>query len=214
MTLLKKFRQARLKTRLLHPWDECWDRKLGISTFGYVPRVGDLDAPDMQMHYGPTPYRGIFRIIRRLGLGADDVLVDFGSGLGRFVFSAAWGGCGRSIGVEINDSLYAQSLDNLARSRVEPGRVEFSQTFAQHYDPTGVTCVYMFHPFGPGTVGDVIRNLECSIEAQPRRVQIAYKNPVHADVVDASHAFRRTDDWEAEGRSLPYAVSFWETVAG
>jgi hypothetical protein len=35
----------------------------------YVPAIGDANEPDLQMHYEPTPYRGIIRIIKKLGFG-------------------------------------------------------------------------------------------------------------------------------------------------
>lgn len=212
VSFLRKLRRASVKTRLLNPFDEYWDRRLGISTFGYVPSVGEADAPDLQMHYAPTPYRVIFRIIEHLDIGPDDTVVDFGCGPGRFAFAAGHAGCRRSVGVEIDATLHAQALENTARSTVPRERMEFNRVPVQEYDPVDVTRVYLFHPFGPGTLASVLGNFGRSIAASPRHVRIAYNNPVHAQVVDDAGIFTRTAEWKGNGASLPYDVTFWETA--
>lgn len=210
-SLLGRLRGASLKTRLFNPVDEFWDRRLGISTFGHIPAIGDQDSLDLQMHYEPTPYRVIFSIIEHLGVGPDDVLVDFGSGMGRVPFAACWAGCGRSIGVEIDQTLYRQACQNAERSAVTNRRVEFTCVPAQQYDPAEVTIVYLFHPFGAGTLKAVVDNLRHSIAGNPRRVRIAYSNPVFADIINACSLFRKTGEWAAN-RLNPYRVAFWDTA--
>ena len=42
--LLNILKGSGWKTRLLNPVDEFWDRRLGISTFGYTPAIGDKDS--------------------------------------------------------------------------------------------------------------------------------------------------------------------------
>ncbi|MDI6027529.1 hypothetical protein QBK99_15155 [Corticibacterium sp. UT-5YL-CI-8] len=209
--LLKGLHKASLKTRILHPFDEYWDRRLGISTFGYVPAVGEMNSPDLQMHYEPTPYRAIFRIIRHLDIGPDDTVVDFGSGPGRFAFAASWSGCRRSIGVEIDRSLHHRALDNMRRSTTPPGRTSCECMPAQNFDPIDVSRVYLFHPFGRRTLRTVMDNLRDSLSVKPRRVRIAYNNPVYADIVDSLGIFHKTDEWQGGEPSLPYPVAFWET---
>ncbi|UVK39472.1 hypothetical protein LHFGNBLO_000849 [Mesorhizobium sp. AR10] len=210
--LLNILKGSGWKTRLLNPVDEFWDRRLGISTFGYTPAIGDKDSLDLRMHYEPTPYRVIFKILKHLGAGPDDVFVDFGSGMGRTTFAACWAGCGRSVGVEIDPSLYRHACMNLEKSAVSDRQIQFICTPAQRYDPSGTTIVYLFHPFGPGTLQLVVANLQRDILDNPRDVKIAYNNPVFPETLDASGLFRKTGEWAAEGTKLPYRVAFWQTA--
>lgn len=211
--LLQKLKNTGLRTRLLHPVDEYWDRRLGISTFGFVPAISDEEEPDLQMHYEPTPYRAIFQIIKHLDIGPNDSVVDFGSGPGRFIFAANWAGCGKNIGIEIDRSLHERALDNFRRSKMPPGRVELACMPAQKFDPSDVTRIYMFHPFGRRTLISVMENLRQSLKSSPRRIRLAYNNPVHADVIDAVGPLRMTDSWERDNGLLPYGVAFWDTAA-
>jgi hypothetical protein len=164
------------------------------------------------MHYEPTPYRVIFKILKHLGAGPDDVFVDFGSGMGRTTFAACWAGCGRSVGVEIDPSLYRHACMNLEKSAVSDRQIQFTCAPAQRYDPSGTTIVYLFHPFGPGTLQLVVANLQRDILDNPRNVKIAYNNPVFPEKLDASGLFRKTGEWAAEGTKLPYRVAFWQTA--
>jgi len=209
---LNVLRGSGWKTRLLSPADEFWDRRLGISTFGYIPAIGGSNSSDLRMHYEPTPYRVIFRILKYLGAGPDDVFVDFGSGMGRTAFAACWAGCGRSVGVEIDPSLHRRACANLEKSAVSGRQIQFTCTPAQRYDPSGTTIVYLFHPFGSGTLQSVVANLDRDISNSPRKVRIAYYNPVFPEILDASVLFRKTAEWAAEGAKLPYGVAFWQTA--
>lgn len=210
--MLNRLKGSGWKTRLLNPVDEFWDRRLGVSTFGYTPAIGDSGDLDLRMHYEPTPYRVIFDILKHLGAGPKDVFVDFGSGLGRTTFAACWAGCGRSTGVEIDPALHRQACVNLKGSVVADRQVQFTCAPAQDYDPSGTTIVYFFHPFGPGTLEMVIANLQRDILNNPRDVRIAYNNPVFPEVLDGSGLFRKTAEWPSQGKKQPYPVSFWQTA--
>ena len=100
--LLDRVRGRGYKARLLRPRDEFWDRRLGVRTFGHIPAVGTPDAAAWQGHYEATSYRDLFLMLRRVGIGPDDVYVDLGCGMGRTVFAAEWLGARRAVGVEVS----------------------------------------------------------------------------------------------------------------
>ena len=85
--MLNRFRGRGYKTRLLNPHDEFWDRRLGVRTFGFHPGTGNAGDPDWQVHYAPTPYSEIFRLLNLVDLSNEDVFVDLGSGMGRTTFA-------------------------------------------------------------------------------------------------------------------------------
>ena len=80
---------------------------------------------------------------------------------------------------------------------------------AERVDLAGVTVLYLFHPFGRGTMEAVISALDRSLKTAPRRFRMAYENPVHAAVVDAASELRRTDAWDETRRGgSRYPVTF------
>lgn len=203
-----------LKTRVLHPVDEYWDRRLGVSTFGYFPPQGQPNDGDFRVHYTPTPYSVCFSMLRRLGLDADDVFVDLGCGLGRAVFAASWLGARRAIGVDIVPELIEAAKENAARSRLVGSDVEFHCLSAEQFSLADATVLMMFHPFGAGTMRSVIRAAEEGLAKRPRPLRVAYYNPIYASVLDESKLLRRIDHWPARPPtfwSKGYAVTFWSS---
>jgi SAM-dependent methyltransferase len=207
---LKKLRGSGLKTRLLNPRDELWDQRLGVRTLGFLPAVGAPGSAEWQGHYVPTPYRKIIPALRHVGIGPDDVFVDLGSGLGRTVFAASWLGARRAVGVEIDAALTAAARTNLDRTRLRGRDIEFLCLAAQEYDFADATLLYMFHPFGAGTMEAVIRRLEKALEERPRSLRIVYENPVNAAVLERSEHLERTGSWPA-GKGRRYETAFWRS---
>jgi len=209
--VVARLRQEHLKTRLLNPLDEFWDRRLGVRTVGFLPAVGDHLAPDWRAHYIPTRYVTLLRCLRQAGVGPDDVFIDYGSGLGRVVFLASWLGARRSIGVEIDSPLCDQAEANRRSFRHRAASVEFVCAPAETYLPEDVSVIYLFHPFGPGTLQTVLDKLEADFTRRPRRARLIYTNPVHAQLIDAMPGWRRTGTLPAGTSFLrPYPTHFWE----
>ncbi len=115
---LDRYRGQGYKDRLLNPHDEFWDRKLQVRTFGYHPGTGESSDKDWRVHYTPTPYSDIFRLLRMIELRSDDVFVDFGAGMGRAIFAASWLGVTRAVGIEIEQDLCDKARENYRRSRL------------------------------------------------------------------------------------------------
>jgi SAM-dependent methyltransferase len=213
-TWVRRYQGTGLKTRLLHPHDEYWDRRLGVRTFGYLPAVCEPGHADWQGHYQPTSYRDLFKMLRQARLGSKDVYVDLGCGLGRTVFAAAFLGARRAIGVEINGPLVRACNDNLARSRVAARGVRFDEAPAQAFAHLDTTVLFMFHPFGRGTLRSVIDGLRVAYQAAPRPLRLVYFNAVSDDILADSGFLRRVDRWEPGVHWQPttggYPASFWE----
>ncbi|MEX5726858.1 16S rRNA G966 N2-methylase RsmD [Rhodovulum iodosum] len=212
MLWIDKLKGTGLKTRVMHPYDEFWDQRLGVGTFGYMPGEGDRESPTRRVHYNPTGYRRIFEIFKRLELDESCRFLDLGSGLGRAVFAAHWSGAAEAVGVEINETLFRDTLKNLDGYRRRDDRIRFHNAPAEEYSPETANVVYIFHAFGPATLQQVLENLEESLTAHPRRLRIVYENPVHADVIDARPAFQRFEHWKGrEKKGSRYATTFWTT---
>ena len=89
---------------------------------------------------------------------------------------------------------------------------------ATHFDlPTEPSVIYLYNPFGPQTMRDVVRNVDRSLTDRPRPLFVTYVNPLHRHVWDESSTLRRlagNRHWavygSAEGSSGNRASAFRE----
>lgn len=217
LSRLANLRGAGLKTRLLNPSDELWDRRLGVKTFGFIPAVGHPDDDDFQGVYAPSSYRDLQVMLRHVGLATDDVFIDYGCGLGRSVFMANELGARKSIGVEISPALMRVCEQNRMACKNGPERIEFVCRPAEEHVPEDASIVFMFHPFGPGTLRAVLAGLRGAAEKRGAgKFRLVYFNAVLDDVIAEAGYLRRTDFWthgrEWQSSTGLYDVSYWAST--
>lgn len=189
--------------------DLVWERRLGIRTAGRV----QIAKPDAN-RYETFAYSSIAAILRRLELGASDVVVDVGCGKGRVVCCAATLDVARVVGVDIDPALCETARENAARLRGRRASVELRAIPAQGFDFSDVTAIVMFNPFGEATMKQVTASLCASLERRPREVRVAYVNPLHEGVLARAPGFERYDHWpRAPWTGLKQNVSFWRARA-
>jgi 16S rRNA G966 N2-methylase RsmD len=215
--VFKLVRGQGFKTRLLNPFDEIWDRRLGVQTFGFHPGTGESNDADLQVHYTPTPYRDIFRLLKAVDLRNDDVFTDLGAGLGRAVFAASSMGARRAVGIEIVQELCDKAVKNLRRSRLADCNIEFACTNALDYQNSDTTVLFMFHPFGEATLRQVLRNLEVERMQKPHgTLRIIYRNPVYDAVLQQTKWLqcigRVTDAATWPSGATRYLTTLWQSV--
>lgn len=208
--LLEKLRGSEIKTRLLNPHEEYWDRKLGIHTFGYHPGT-DRSNPEHFNYYMPASYTDMFKFLKLGGLTKDDVFVDVGSGMGRAVFLASYLGAKRSVGVELIPWLHDVAEEN--RRDGNWPNVEFYCGDGREIIIPDVTLLALFNPFGPAIMEEMLAKLKKQRKAPLR---ILYVNPFHEDVLERSGWLTRTSHVRKSknliGNRLRFPVSVWESV--
>jgi len=134
--------------------------------------------PADMVFYQPTPARHILDLIDRVGLGATDVLVDLGSGLGHVPLLAAICTGARCIGIERNPAYVA-----CARHGAEAlalGGIAFIEQDARLADLSAGTVFYLYTPF----TGTVLRRVLAMLEheAAGRAIRLATLGPCTAIV--------------------------------
>ncbi len=214
--LLRRLRGTGYKERLLNPFDEFWDRRLGIRTFGYHPGSGQQGDAEWYLHYAPTPYRELFRLFCLFDLGPGDVFTDLGSGMGRAVFAASWMGAGRSVGIELVEHLSAKADENLARTKLKDRTVQFRCANALHVNLADATVLFMFHPFGEATMAQMLAQLhEARKKGDAPPLRIIYRNPVCNHVLEQAGWLRCLARVEGEGPPIStarkYQATLWTT---
>ena len=162
-----------------------FDERHGVSTRLLVPmrRLGGIgvNGPEAS-HYYPTSRSEFAAMMADLTdiEHEDCVFVDLGCGLGRVVLLAAGLPFKRVLGVDFSPWLLERAEQNLA-SYNEPlraGGVELHLADVVDYPmPDDNLVVYMFDPFGPKIVSQVMANLTAPGGPASREVWVVYYSP-------------------------------------
>ncbi|MBM6616580.1 methyltransferase [Bacillus sp. RD4P76] len=126
-----------------------YEKKLGIHTIG--EQKGFLKS--IHYHrYEPTPYEAIEELLRHYEIKSGDGVVDFGCGKGRLNFLLHYLCDATVSGIEMNELLYNEALNNVKRYKASTkrnvGNIHFHCCLAEEYmiDPRD-TIFYFFNPF-------------------------------------------------------------------
>lgn len=169
-----------------------FDRRHGVDTAGASPG----SAPLRRGYEPVTP--GKFRaMVRAAGIAPRQfTFVDYGCGKGRALLLAAKLGFARSIGIEIEPALHEAARRNVAAfRRACPGagdivlRLGDATVFAPPADEDAL--LFFYNPFGEPLMAKAVATIEAACRAAPRRRIVAYRNPVHAAVLERSPVFER-----------------------
>lgn len=155
-------------------------------------------ATDM-VFYQPTPARHIFDLLQRTDLGAGDVLMDLGAGLGHVPLLAAicTGACG--IGIE-REPAYVACARRAARS-LGADRVRFDVGDVRDADLSAATVYYLYTPFR----GTILRAVLDALrgQAERRAIRVCTYGPCTAEV--AAEAWLRPMESVTPGRVAIFA---------
>ena len=107
------------------------------------PVVASLTRDEPEVPYVPTPEPMVEAMLDLAEVGADDFLIDLGSGDGRIVIAAAGRGA-RALGVDIDPARVAEATNAARRAGVE-GRVSFRRQdlFATPLGEASVIAIYL-----------------------------------------------------------------------
>lgn len=171
---LPKIKGSGLKTRVLNFYDQYWDLKLGVNTFGHL-NSGIADGK----LYAPASYAAIFKVFDFLKFNTDDVLFDIGCGYGRPMLAAAYGyHLKEAVGIEANEAFLDIARNNISNLKKKDFPLRLESELAQQADYQTATIIYMYNPFGRDTMLRVMDKLFSSLTASPRELRIAYLNPI------------------------------------
>lgn len=124
----------------------------GVLAFGEPGDAAPL--PPEMVFYQPTPARHGFDLLDRLALGADDVLVDLGSGLGHVPLLVAICTPARGIGIEI-ELAYVASARACAQA-LRLTNATFAQGDARVADFGAGSVFHLYTPFTGGVLRSVL----------------------------------------------------------
>jgi SAM-dependent methyltransferase len=123
-------------------------------------------------------------VFKTFPVSADDVFVDYGSGMGRVLIFAAQQPFKRVMGVEMSDELNRIARDNIERNRdrFRCQDVEVINTDAEEWlVPDDLTVAYFYCPFPPHVFDGVLRQLFASLDRRQRPLRLVYYFMADAD---------------------------------
>lgn len=173
--------------------DRKFDKKLAIRTSGLK------EWDDYITHYNrcePTPYRALVQLFSHYSLEKTDKLVDFGSGKGRVAFYIHNRFKIPVVGIEAQDDIIDEALENKKRYRKIAKKIDapiyFEYGLAEEYkiQPED-NKFFFFNPFSAEVFKEVLANIKASIKENRREVDIIlyYPMPKYKKIMKRKSSF-------------------------
>ena len=154
--------------------EHTWDQQLRIRTVGR----DDQKADQYHHPYEPTPYCVLERLADSGFFTAADAVLDYGCGKGRVGLFLAHQTQAHAIGIEYDDRIYAEALENRKSAGTT---VEFRLTRAENYEvPAEVNRCYFFNPFSAEILHKVMARILDSWYESPREIFLFFYYPADA----------------------------------
>lgn len=186
-----------------------FDWRHGTDTFDWL-EPARFGLPPEQLadveYYKPTNAAALRKLLSRLDLRGERILLDVGCGKGRVMMVAAELGFDVARGVEFSPRLAAVTTGNLniyMRLRQPQTRFEVEcADIRNHRLRDDETLIYLFNPFGRETTARVVDLIEASLRRRPRRLHFIYRAPEHRSLIDASPFFRPSESYRFDGQKF------------
>lgn len=154
--------------------EQYYENKLNIKT------VGKQNLEEASIHYNryePTEYEALEKLCEEYKLNSNDSVVDFGCGKGRLNFYLNYLFKCKVTGIEMNNYLYKQAINNkksyLKKYKVCEEEIKFICTFAEKYEIKVIdNKFYFFNPFSVEIFMKVIDNIIGSAYEKKRCIEI------------------------------------------
>ena len=180
------------------------DKELKIKTTGRNEKHADT----RRYPYEPTSYTVMDRMIESEYISKDDVIIDYGSGMGRVPIYLNYMMGIKGIGIEFVKEFYKEACNNAKQNGCQ-GNVEFINAKAEEYElPDSVTVCFFFNPFDIGIFRGVMKHIISSYYNRPRRIRLFFYYPQDeyiaflmsvpeiefVDEIDCMDLFEKDDD--------------------
>jgi len=190
--LMRHGRFVILKRLHFSMWDRRFEHLEKIATRGFVA-THDL-APSGALHlqqaneYAPSPRLVVHWLLNSLNTDLSrSSFVDYGSGRGRVLLTAAEKPFDAVRGVEFSKQLHEEAAINIANYPADHLACRDIQSVygdALEFDPPRGDCVlYFYNPFDANLLSRVVRQALDVIVSRGDRATLIYANPVHGQVM-------------------------------
>jgi SAM-dependent methyltransferase len=179
-------------------------RKLDTSLF-----EAHLANREHAVSYQPTKAQPFLRLLRELQLPLGSTFVDVGCGKGKVLLLAAQrkqNRFKRIVGLEFSETLCAQAKKNIkifqAKGEVM-APIEVVQGDATQHTLAGDENVFfLYNPFDGVILAQFLDVIRRSAAQHPRQIWLLYSVPLHAEVVEKSGLFARSQTLNLAGNDV------------
>jgi SAM-dependent methyltransferase len=147
--------------------------------------------------YEPTSYAALEILAKQYKFTAEDNIVDFGCGKGRFNFYINHFFNSSVTGIEMNNFFYQEAIDNkkkyLQTNKNKKDNINFLNCFAERYQiNSSDNKFYFFNPFSMQIFAKVIKNILVSTQDYERTVDVLlyYPSNDYTYFLDTSTPFK------------------------
>jgi len=159
--------------------EQYYEKLLNIKT------SGDQKVFNESIHYHryePTSYSALDILSQQYEFSAEDSIVDFGCGKGRFNFYINHFFNSSVTGVEMNNFFYKEALENkknyFQANKKKKDLINFVSCFAESYPiNSSDNKFYFFNPFSMQIFAKVIKNILVSTEIYERTIDVILYYP-------------------------------------
>ncbi len=181
-----------------------WDHRVD-TTWSNIPLRTRVREVLSGRPYQPSDPLTFHEMIAKLSIDFRDfTFIDLGSGKGRALLMASDYTFRRIIGVELLPELHAIAQENVrfySSDHQQCWVFELHCADARDFQlPADPLVIFLFDPFPPDILRDVLADIERSERECPRRILVAYQNPVSKNVVNEFQSFK------AVAETIAYAI--------
>jgi len=193
--------------------DLLWDFRLNVNTCGIIIRKDSNSRNRDAQKCEPSSYLRLHQIIKRIPIRNTDVIADYGCGKGRMVCVAARLPVKKVYGIELYPDVALIARRNAQTVRNRKAEVEIIESDVLNFDCKDVTIFFLYNPFGPKTLQDVLDRIHLSLINNVRDVMIIHFCPIPklTSVFDKCNWLSKRDDLRVGRRNHP-VVLFYESV--
>ena len=132
--------------------------------------------------YEPTSYSALEILSKQYQFTAEDHIVDFGCGKGRFNFYINHFFSSSVTGIEMNNFFFQEAVENIKNyfktKKNKKDNIYFLNCFAEKYNiHLSDNKFYFFNPFSMQIFAKVIKNISVSVEEYERTVDVILYYP-------------------------------------
>lgn len=167
-----------------------------------VKTAGEQKIFNESIHYNryePTSYSALEALSAQFKFAAQDNIVDFGCGKGRFCFYMNHFFNATVTGVEMNTFFYKQAVENKRNfsKMSKTDTISFVNCLAEKYPiAPSENRFYFFNPFSLQIFAKVMKNIQKSVEEHQRAVDVIlyYPSNDYTYFLDANSPFQLVDE--------------------
>ncbi len=142
-------------------------------------------------HEAMQKFNSLAFLFKNLNISQSDSIIDLGCGKGHALVQFSKYPFNKISGVELSKNLCEIAQSNLNILKIKNTSI-INADAGKFNDYTNYNYIYLFNPFPCAVVTEVLKNIEHSLQKNPRKLTVIYNHPVCAGLFQSSPFFTNT----------------------